>query len=263
MKTALILTDFSDAANHAAEYLVYNAENLGLKKVIVLNTVPPVTSIPKSPMIVRDQDDEVIDSRKILERLTSSLKSQLSNQIELETHVREMLIGEELNDLVAEWAIDVIIMGMAGKSKAEQTIIGSNTIRVLKIAEVPILVVPGDTPIKTVDKIVYTLDTKEQGVSIHETILHDILNSTKAQLTYLSVGKQDREAAPADISITYIQGENVVKSILSYAEEKNISLIINAPRNRGLFEELFHSSVTKKLAYTSKIPLLLVKERAS
>jgi K+-sensing histidine kinase KdpD len=54
---------------------------------------------------------------------------------------------------------------------------------------------------------------------------------------------------------------DVVQSINQYVEEKEVDLLVMAKHNRNFFDRLFHKSLSKKMAFHTKIPLLvLVKD---
>jgi K+-sensing histidine kinase KdpD len=64
-------------------------------------------------------------------------------------------------------------------------------------------------------------------------------------------------------NINYIQLEkgDIIQSINHYVEENHGDLLVMAKHNRSFFDRLFHRSLSKKMAYHTKIPLLvLVKE---
>jgi len=53
---------------------------------------------------------------------------------------------------------------------------------------------------------------------------------------------------------------NFVEAVNIVALEKMVDLIITIPKKHGLFEGLFHSSATKKLAYHSNVPIMVIHE---
>jgi nucleotide-binding universal stress UspA family protein len=51
---------------------------------------------------------------------------------------------------------------------------------------------------------------------------------------------------------------DVVASINQYVADKNVDLLVMAKHNRSFFDRLFHSSLSKKMAIHSHIPLLVL-----
>jgi hypothetical protein len=47
---------------------------------------------------------------------------------------------------------------------------------------------------------------------------------------------------------------------MRFADREDIQLVITLPQKYGFFESLFHRSVTKKLAFHTHLPLLLLNE---
>ena len=50
------------------------------------------------------------------------------------------------------------------------------------------------------------------------------------------------------------------ESINLFAKDKNIDMIIIAPRHHGFYEKLFKTQHTKTMIYQSKVPVLAVHE---
>ena len=66
--------------------------------------------------------------------------------------------------------------------------------------------------------------------------------------------------APYNPSFHHTENEDTVEGIMEFALANQASMIILIPKNQGFLEGLFHRSVTKKLAYHSSIPLLVLHE---
>lgn len=274
MKTALILTDFSDAAQHAANYIAHISSSLGLKKLIVLNAIPPVSSIPRSPMILRSQAEELFDAELHIKGELARIQKLLPEDVELEHEIAETLIGEDINKVSEKLGVELIVMGMIGKSKAEQVFIGSNTLRVVDVSNVPVLVVPKNAAIVDLQRILLATDLKDMETQLPISLIRGISQLSNAEVLIVNVDtdpydykNDDREEMRAlrdklkgvSVKYEYAVHDDAVKGILQAAKEIQASMIISMPKERSFFNDLFHSSVTKKLAYTSDYPLLLVK----
>jgi nucleotide-binding universal stress UspA family protein len=59
------------------------------------------------------------------------------------------------------------------------------------------------------------------------------------------------------ISFITLAGEDKEQTLLDFIENRDISLLIMRTHKRGFFEGLFHRSFTKKMAYHTKVPILI------
>jgi nucleotide-binding universal stress UspA family protein len=59
-----------------------------------------------------------------------------------------------------------------------------------------------------------------------------------------------------NFSFGLIRGKNVSNSLLTYAEENNMDMIVLSMRKRNYLQRLFDHSVTREMAYRSSIPVL-------
>jgi hypothetical protein len=52
----------------------------------------------------------------------------------------------------------------------------------------------------------------------------------------------------------------LAKGVMDFADEHQMQMVIAVPKAYGFFENIFHTSLTRKLAYQMHLPLLLFKE---
>jgi K+-sensing histidine kinase KdpD len=75
---------------------------------------------------------------------------------------------------------------------------------------------------------------------------NNFFKKNKAQFSYPNMSYIDLEKG------------DVVASINQYVADKNVDLLVMAKHNRSFFDRLFHSSLSKKMAIHSHIPLLVL-----
>jgi nucleotide-binding universal stress UspA family protein len=56
------------------------------------------------------------------------------------------------------------------------------------------------------------------------------------------------------------EGESIIDSINNFIETENPDMIVMAKHNRSFFDRLFHRSLSKQMAYHTKIPLLVLNK---
>ena len=144
----------------------------------------------------------------------------------------------------------------------------------LKSAEIPVLIVPADTVVgRGIKTIVLTTDLEEVQ-TIPAQPLYQFLDALPAKLLVVNVKEKEADKfSPElgkaitdlrnmlekyDTSFNYISGNDIVDETLDFAKKERASLIMAVHHKRGLLSGMFHKSITKKLAYNSSIPLLIL-----
>ncbi|HEX2847886.1 MAG TPA: universal stress protein [Chitinophagaceae bacterium] len=274
MRSILILTDFSEAAFRAAEYAAELAATLQVKRIILYHAYQTIVvggaDLPAAPI---NTQRLYLDSMESLGLVQDRLKSLVGQEVKIDMLAQDTsFLPDMINQLCEKEKIGLVVMGVSGKSGVEKLLIGSITGSVLKSVEFPALIVPNETVIgKGIKSIVLCTDLKDLG-DIPSGTLYEILDAFSSELHIVNVLPESKEgySTETEKSITklhqnlekyhpffhYLQGEDTVSDILSFAEEHQASLIIVFPKKHGFFSSIFHKSVSKKLAYNSSVPLL-------
>lgn len=269
----LILTDFSEAAFRAAEYACELADALHIERIILYHAYQTVNVVADLPI---NSDQQIhLESMKALGMLQDRLKPIVKHVSTIDL-VAEDTALMNLADLVDQQSkkeeIDLIVMGVSGKPGLEKFLAGSTTTEILKAGKWPVLIVPQETLLgRAIETIVLTSDF-EQVSAIPSHQLYDFLDALPGKLQVVHVERKaaaeyslEKEEAIADLhellekydpAFHYVSGDDIVEEILAFAERQHASLIIAVHQNHGFLSSLFHKSITKKLAYNSRIPLL-------
>ncbi|HMI59259.1 MAG TPA: universal stress protein [Puia sp.] len=279
MRSILILTDFSDAAFRAAKYACNLTGLLQVDRIVLFHafqTIAVTTDMPAYP--VRTEYEMYQESIKALNLLHDRIRPMVRQDVKIDLLAVDAVLPEMINQQCREQNIDMIVMGVSGKSGLEKLLMGSTTARMLETSEFPILIVPkeaqGGKEIKT---IVFTTDLKDiSGIPVDQ--LYSFLDAFKSAICVVNVetpaeeGKYSPETKEVIAglhhlldkyhpSFYYLEGDEIVRSVLVFAGDRQSALIITVPRKHSFFSAIFHKSISKKLAYNSSIPLLSLPGR--
>jgi nucleotide-binding universal stress UspA family protein len=58
-----------------------------------------------------------------------------------------------------------------------------------------------------------------------------------------------------------LKGENTYQTILNFIDSYKVDMVAMLHYKKGFFQELFQQSMTQKLSYHSKIPVLSIHEK--
>jgi nucleotide-binding universal stress UspA family protein len=282
MRSMLILTDFSEAAFRAAEYVCALAGALQTDRIVLCHayqTIVATTDLPVSP--VRADPRIYLESMEALGLLHDRLKPMVGQAVKIDLLAIDAILPEMINRQCREQDIDMVVMGVSGKSGLEESgksgleklLIGSSAARILETSEFPVLIVPGEALVgREIKSIVFTTDLKDLS-AIPVDRLSSFLDAFKADVYVVNVETpaEEEKYSPETKEVIaglhrllekyhpsfyYLEGDDTVESILVFAGDHKASLIITIPKKHSLLSAIFHKSISKKLAYNSSIPLL-------
>ena len=206
--------------------------------------------------------------------------SEVAKKLEptgLEYETRSMMGNpiRVVKDLSKFYKNCMVVLGTKGASGIEEILIGSNAASILHSVQVPVLAIPRDAGFKGIKKIVYASDFRSRKNDIALERLGKLACAFKAELMVLHVQKEgDDPAEPqrdkfkkhlCDIEFNFhivkSSEKDTEKEILKFAIDKKADMIALLARKHGFLEGLFHTSVTSKVAFHTKLPFLALHEQ--
>ena len=177
---------------------------------------------------------------------------------------------DEVLSLIKDFKIDIVIMGTHGASGITELILGSNAASIIEKATVPVLAIPGNSTYKDINNIVYAYDDIKSGLPTFNWLLEfaKIYDSEITLLHIIESGKDTAELNKKEferirqavnyekVRLELVKEENVLEGINDYVNSNNIDVLAMAIRKRTLLDKIFNRSLTKKMAYHTRIPLL-------
>jgi nucleotide-binding universal stress UspA family protein len=277
MKQILFPTDYSEAANTAFIYALKFADSFEAELLILHVYDLPIVETPPLP----DSTQEIFDIVEMNQ--FESFRDELPGLHKIAGehglgHIKirnTLLYGDlvyNINKLCEEEGIDLIVMGTRGASGLKETFLGSTTASVITNAKVPVLGIPAEAEYQPITSVVFTTQYKDKDNDALRNAL-DISKKFRARLQCLYI-KNDDDPEDIDerinewkiyyrdeaIDFFNIPGDHIEQTILDFVENQHAGLLVMRTHKRNFFESLFHRSLTKKMAYHSKIPLLVYHE---
>ena len=277
MNTILVPTDFSEVAKNACTYALQLASQLKSKKIILYNAYqqPVVADVNMTPVEFIDFGELRKISEEGLSQFLSAMQPFTNPEIEMDTLSEYTLLTTGINEVCKDNKIDLIVMGVTGGGKLEETLIGSYAVNVAKHAEVPVIIVPPGAQFTPIEEVMLACDFNKVVETTPVEPIKKILDVTKAKLFVLNVDHKSKhftsetpfESLMLDTLLygynpeySFMDSSDFIEAINKFALEKEVDLIITIPKKHGLFEGLFHRSHTKQLAFHSHVPLMVIHE---
>jgi nucleotide-binding universal stress UspA family protein len=272
MKTLLFPTDFSENSFNALRYALRFAR-VSSSKVIIFNTY----EVPHSHagMLKSIRDIMKNDAEEGLNEVQLKIEQEnLAEGIEYETMIREGNLVSQIKYVIEKNKINLIIMGTKGASGIEEVLIGSNTVDVVKNVKIPVLAIPENVNYKKIDKIVFAVDYKRIEDPARLDPLIELAKSADAEIQILNVSKDGTDTSGSgeakkfstylgEVNHSYktVKNSDIVEGITHFIYKNETDLLVMIIRKHNLFNALFHTSITRQLAFQTTVPLLVLHEK--
>lgn len=271
MKKILFPTDFSPAAANAFLYAHALAEHLEAR-IDVINIfhlpIGDASNIP--PEYIQKMLDEA--EAEALEKLKEFAAPCLGKPScgELKP-VYGLFTAVEIVDVAKQNDYDLVVMGTKGERSALEKFLGSVTTDVMMKASCPVLAIPSEATFHPISHIAYATAFEPSDEHAVERLM-DMAGRLAAQVHFVNVNTQTEERYIQDVEMvkdfpfnftdfSVVHNPSVQDGLNEYLEKRNIDWLALFIPQRRLWERLFHSSFTKKMAFHSRVPLLVFHER--
>lgn len=274
MVNILVPTDFSDLSRVAINYAIKVANKLN--GTLTLLHVVAVIQPTRASLRLRLEalEEELLRcGKEDMELLVAELAGKLKTQSPIKHKVVQ---GSSFNATVKSEAkrlkSGLIIMGTRGANGLKKVVLGSNTASMIEISHIPVLVVPELAEFKSFKKLVYATDLRHLEdelntlmpyVRIFESMMHvfHVVASEKA------VGPAEDQIKAGLSKIDYskftvkvVAAKDLDKAAEEYVRETSSDLLATFTHEHSFYEKLFNRSLTRKLAFQSRLPLLALRQ---
>lgn len=276
MKTILVPTDFSETARNAAKYALAMADQIKANRIVIYNAFQaPVSVDPMVPTVqLLDMDLMKKSSEEGLAQFKEEMQKEPFGNIEIDTFSEYNVLTGGINELAKAVAADFIVMGITGGGAVTETLIGSNAVSVSLHSTIPVIIVPPEAIFKKINQVLLACDFKQVLETTPVKLLKQLLENTGAALHILHVNSSSEKSLNVSFETMvldgllktnnpqyhFIENENFTDGINQFADNNNIDIIITMPKKHGFFESIFKKSHTKRLAFHSHLPLMVMHD---
>jgi nucleotide-binding universal stress UspA family protein len=170
--------------------------------------------------------------------------------------------------------VDLIVMGSHGVSGFEEMFIGSNTEKVVRTSEIPVLVIKNEVPSFEVKNMVFASDFSPEISKPFEKLLEfSAIFGAHLNLVMINTPNSFKSTAVAEkimaefvgkynlsnYSLNIYNDVNVEKGILNFATKVNADLIGMCTHGRTGFSHFFNGSISEDLVNHTVRPVITFK----
>lgn len=273
MKRILVPTDFSAHAENALKVAAQIAKKSN-SEILILHmleiptqmndAITGATSIPEVMLFIK-KANETLQKLKQKDYLKGI---QVTEQVKFERAFDGILSFSKENKT------DLIVMGSHGVSGIEEVLIGSNTEKVVRLSEVPVLVIKkGTTELKGANFVFASDFSKEikkpfkkmiEFSKIFDAKLNLVMICTPNSFKPTALSEQIMNDFIADFKITNYSAHiyndvNIEKGIINFSNSINADLIGLCTHGRTGLAHFFTGSISEDLVNHAVKPIITFK----
>ncbi|MDO6597088.1 universal stress protein [Oceanihabitans sp. 2_MG-2023] len=276
MKKIIVPIDFSEHSEYALETAAvlakkYNAEILALHMLELSNAL--ISSAENL------QQEETVFYLKLAEqKFQEFLNKDYLQDVNVTPLVKHFKVFSEVSEVAKEHDVDLIIMGSHGASGLKEVLVGSNTEKVVRHSNIPVLVIKQNPILTDFENVIFASDFSDEAVApyLNASKLFEALN-TKVHLVYVNL-PDNRFRSSTEIekrvatflkkadgnldkmkNVAYVNDYTIEQGVLNYSNIVGADLVAVATHGRKGLAHFFEGSISEDIANHSTLPVMTFK----
>ncbi len=263
MNSIIVATDFSNAAQHAADYAGRLATQLGASlHLFHAFSIPFTYTENPLPLISLDELTGIAETEIAAEKARLSAAFPML-QVSHSIHPGEIM--DCLNEIIDSNNPLLVVMGSSGAGN-NGLLWGSVAVQALRQLPVAVLAVPMHAAWKPVKAICFSADYKNVKGNFPFEVIREWVHKMQASLEVIHISQPEEIAEPndyfksalAEIVPRYhtIENSRLGDGVADFLKVNNPDWLLVIPQKHGFFESLFRRSRTEILTKVSHVPVL-------
>lgn len=276
MKTILVPVDFSEHSEYALEVAASIAKKQDAEIIVV-----HMMGLNES-YLTRDEQQEVFNAIYFMkltkQRFDKFLDKDYLKGIDVTQAVKTHKVFNEINEVAGEYEADLIVMGSHGVAGVREVFVGSNTEKVVRTSNIPVLVIKERIANFKIEKAVFVTDFELDTltsfmkarsffkvfnvvprvlfINIPEKFLSTKEMKLKAYNFLIDVGMDNKKFQD---DIVLYNDYTAERGIFNYCNEENIDAIAIPTHGRKGLGHFFYGSIGEDVANHANIPVVTFK----
>ncbi|MGH1385897.1 universal stress protein [Kordia sp.] len=273
MKKILLPTDFSDQAEYALKVAASLAKQNDAT-IYLLHMLELPTHFLSGDTNV-NVPEQLLFMKIANERFEKTMAQDFMKDVNVDITVETHKAFDGITQAIRQHEIDLVVMGSSGASGLKEMFIGSNTEKVVRTADAPVLVIKNHIENFSVANFVFASDFSEDQKLVFEQAI-DFANNFNAKLHLLFVNTPNRfvttDAAEKKMK-TFIDGfdelgehelhiyndSKIETGILNFSRSIDADLIGMSTHGRQGLAHFFNGSISEDLVNHSLRPVITFK----
>lgn len=266
-KQFLVPVDFSERADNAVQQAIQLASKMNGEIIFFHAYHRPVSgegfshSLSETEKMIDDNFKNLLKRHAALKNIPHEFRKELGVSV------------DKIVELTEKESIDLLVMATKG-AKGVDELWGTKTAKIVKMVEVPVLVIPDNTTLDHLKKLSlacdYSIPTHDKHISFlldmadQFGLLIDVVTLNRDEKTMTKKEVENRQSLvkqleKVEASFSHTEHSNIEQGIIAYGKANQIDMIAIMPKSYSYIERLFRESITDKMTFHSPIPLLILK----
>ncbi|MGO2102812.1 MAG: universal stress protein [Psychroflexus halocasei] len=277
IKKILVPTDFSEQSLNALKVSAQIARKYNSEiHLLHLLDLPLELIDPLNEGVARDLPESLFFMKLAHKRFTETFEKYQKELDGLVVHetVEFNQAFEGIMEITNKYECELIVMGSSSVSGLQEVFIGSNTEKVVRHSDVPVLVIKDDIPIFSTQEMVFSSSLKESQYKtfIEAVNLARILDS-KLNLVYINtphsfrtnqfieerLEKFTKGIDPNSFNFEIYSDKSIEEGIRNYANKINADLIGIGTHGRKGISHFFNGSLSENIVNHAQRPVITFK----
>jgi nucleotide-binding universal stress UspA family protein len=182
-------------------------------------------------------------------------------------------LTDAINELVNKEDIDLVVMGTRGKSEIERDKFGSNTLRVMKYVQCPVMAIPTGHNFQVPKNILFPTNYLIPYKRRELQFLCEMADSSRASITMLYIDPVEHLSLRQEDNMKFLKEclykpklhfetgpqDDKASVILDHIGKNDMHLLVMVNSRHTLAEDLLYTSTIDKLCIELRIPYLVLQ----
>ena len=269
MKTIIVPVDFSEQSENALKVAASLAKKQSAE-LLILHMLELNEAVMTSAEGLH-VEQTVFFIKLAEKRLTEFLDKPYLKDISVTPIIKHFKVFGEVNDVAKKHNADLIVMGSHGTDGLKEIFVGSNAEKVVRNAEIPVLVIKNKIEDFKIENFVFACDFREEGlVAFQKAIDFAETVSAKLHMVYVNTPGEDflshkdiykkvtafLQKSGVGKEVEIYNDYNVERGVLNFSENVGADAIGIPTHGRKGLAHFFMGSIGEDIANHSQIPVI-------
>jgi nucleotide-binding universal stress UspA family protein len=274
MKSIIAATDFTKSSWNALRFAAEMAIDFKTDLLVVHATHIPVVSDVYFDLRKTMEDWKEEDQRE-MNKVIQKLHEKYGDVLRIKSKLKVGFGPDVIREIVATGKVGAVVLGIAHTEKFNQVVFGSTGTDLAGTVNCPVVIVPEKARYKQWKIVAFAFDQKhipsgkglstlKELIDLHESKLHfvNVMDTPFIEGDESSLKPLRKKFAQAPMQTHFLPyRQNLVEeSILDWVRRYKASLLVMVARQHNLLWRMFNERMTKKLAFASKVPLIILTD---
>ncbi|GHA24166.1 universal stress protein UspA [Salinimicrobium marinum] len=272
MKKLLVPTDFSEHAENALKIAAQLAKKYkGEIYLLHMIELPVDMTNPVGGTRTSDLPEAIYFMKLARKRFSEVLNKPYLEGLTVHETVQFHQAFDGIMEISKKYDCDFIVMGSQGATGFKEMFVGSNTEKVVRTSDIPVLVVKRDRPNFKIENFVFATNLSlESKSALQQAIEFATLMDAKLHLVFVNTANEFQTSVDTDNNLKkYMEGSSfnnyefhvhndssVENGILNFAGKINADLVGMATHGRKGLSHFFNGSISEDLVNHANIPVV-------